>query len=214
MCGGGDDPHPYFVSGGRYFGGGRNAESAGHFTPRCCRVSDSGTPRVRHVPAADPPQSGHRPFPRMAPVCRRCGARLPELASFSLPTPNPWLVLYRFVWLSFLTFIIVRLIVYNRSFGQITPDPVIRLTTLAMVIAGLFALGVIVTTMAEPLLPATSSAVYPVRVLLELCVLGMATSFVFSTLPTWNPRLGGPTVARFVVSASAYRRLSPLWRTV
>ena len=141
-------------------------------------------------------------------------ARLPELASFSLPTPNLWLVLYRLVWLSFLTFVIVRLIVYNRRFGQITPDPVIRLTTLAMVLAGIFALGVIVTTMAEPLLPDTSSAVYPVRVLLELCVLGMATSFVFSTLPTWNPRLGGPTVARFVVSANAYWRLSPLWQAV
>jgi len=113
----------------------------------------------------------------MAPVCRRCGARLPELASFSLPTPNPWLILYRFVWLSFLTFIIVRLIVYNRRFGQITPDPVIRLTTLAMVVAGLFALGVIATTMADL-------------------------------------RLGGPTVARFVVSVSAYWRLSPLWRAV
>jgi hypothetical protein len=123
-------------------------------------------------------------------------AQVPELASFSLPTPNLWLVFYRFVWLSFLTFVIVRLIVYNRRCGQITPDPIIRLTTLAMVVAGLFALGVIVTTMAEPLLPATSSAVYPLRVLLELCVLGMATSFIFSTLPTWNPRLGGPTVAR------------------
>ena len=141
-------------------------------------------------------------------------AQLPELASFSLPTPNLWLVLYRLVWLSFLTFVIVRLIVYNRRFGQITPDPVIRLTTLAMVVAGLFALGVIVTTMAEPLLPVTSSAVYPLRVLLELCVLGMAISFIFSTLPTWNPRLGGPTVARFVVSVSAYWRLSPLWRAV
>lgn len=141
-------------------------------------------------------------------------ARLPELATFSLPTPNPWLVLYRLVWLSFLTFVVVRLIVYNRRFGQITPDPVIRLTTLAMVVAGVFALGVIVTTMAEPLLPATSSVVYPLRALLELCVLGMATSFIFSTLPTWNPRLGGPAVARFVVSASAYWRLSPLWRAV
>lgn len=141
-------------------------------------------------------------------------AHLPELVSFSLPTPNLWLILYRLVWLSFLTFVIVRLIVYNRRFGQITPDPVIRLTTLAMVVAGLFALGVIVTTMAEPLLPATSSAVYPLRVLLELCVLGMATSFIFSTLPTWHPQLGGPTVARFVVSVSAYWRLSPLWRAV
>lgn len=141
-------------------------------------------------------------------------AQLPELVSFSLPTPNLWLVLYRLVWLSFLTFVIVRLIVYNRRFGQITPDPVIRLTTLAMVVAGLFALGVIVTTMAEPLLPVTSSAVYPLRVLLELCVLGMAISFIFSTLPTWNPRLGGPTVARFVVSVSAYWRLFPLWREV
>lgn len=88
------------------------------------------------------------------------------------------------------------------------------MTTLAMVGAGLFALGVIVTTMAEPLLPATSSAVYPLRVLLELCVLGMAITFIFSTLPTWQPQLGGPAVARFVVSVSAYWRLSPLWRAV
>jgi uncharacterized protein DUF6545 len=141
-------------------------------------------------------------------------AHLPELASFSLPTPNPWLIFYRLVWLSFLAFVIVRLILYNWRFGQITPDPVIRLTTLAMVLAGLFALGVIVTTMAEPLLPATSSVAYPLRVLLELCVLGMAISFIFSTLPTWNPRLGGPALARIIVSASAYSQLSTLWREV
>lgn len=139
---------------------------------------------------------------------------LPELASFSLPAPNPWLVLYRLVWLSFLAFVIVRLILYNRRFGQITPNPVIRLTTLAMVLAGLFALGVIVTTMAEPLIPATFSAVYPLRVLLELCVLGMAISIIFSTLPTWNPRLGGPVLAHIIVSASAYSQLSTLWREV
>lgn len=141
-------------------------------------------------------------------------AHVPELASFALPSPNPWLILYRFVWLSYLTFIIARLIRYNRRFGQITPNPVIRLTTLMMELAGAFALGVIATTMAEPLLPAASPALYPVRFLLELCVLGMACSFIFSTLPTWNPRLGGPTVARIVVGASAYWRLSPLWRAV
>ena len=49
---------------------------------------------------------------------------------------------------------------------------------------------------------------------LFLCVLGMAGSFIFSTLPTWNPRLGGPAVARIVVSASAFWRLAPLWRAV
>lgn len=141
-------------------------------------------------------------------------AHVPELASFALPSPNPWLILYRSVWLSYLTFIIARLIIYNWRFGQITPDPVIRLTTLMMVLAGVFALGVIATTMAEPILPATSPAVYPLRVLLELCVLGMAGSFIFTTLPTWNPRLGGPAVARIVVGVSAYRQLAPLWRAV
>jgi hypothetical protein len=141
-------------------------------------------------------------------------AHLPELATFSLPDPNPWLILYRLVWLSFLTFVIVRLILYNWRFGQITPDPVIRLTTLALVLAGIFALGVIVTTMAEPILPATSPAVYPLRVLLELCVLGMATSFIFSTLPTWNPQLGGPALARIIVNTSAYWQLSTLWRAL
>lgn len=141
-------------------------------------------------------------------------ADVPDLASFSLPRPNPWLILYRVVWLSFLTFVIVRLITYNWRFGHITPDPVIRLTTLAIVQAGIFALGVIVTTMAEPILPAASPAVYPVRILLEVCVLGMAISFIFSTLPTWNPRLGGPAVAGMVVSASAYWQLSTLWRAI
>lgn len=141
-------------------------------------------------------------------------AQVPELESFSLPRPNPWLILYRFCWLSFLTFIIARLILYNWRFGRITPEPVIQLTTLMMVVAGSFALGVIATTMAEPILPAASPAVYPVRVLLELCVLGMAISFMFSTLPTWNPRLGGPAVAHIVVSANAYWRLSLLWRAI
>jgi len=141
-------------------------------------------------------------------------ADVPELTSFSLPHPNPWLILYRFVWLSFLTFVITRLIIYNWRFGHITPDPVIQLTTLAMVLAGIFAFGVIVTTMAEPILPAASPAVYPLRILLEICVLGMATSFIFSTLPTWNPRFGGPALAGIVVSASAYRQLSPLWHAL
>jgi hypothetical protein len=77
-------------------------------------------------------------------------AQVRELESFSLPRPNPWLIVYRFVWLSFLTFIIARLILYNWRFGRITPEPVIRLTTLMMVLAGIFALGVIATTMAEP----------------------------------------------------------------
>ncbi len=136
-----------------------------------------------------------------------------QTITFDTPRTTLHLIAYRVVYLAYFTLIVVTWMRACADYGRVTRDPIVKLSMGFALLGGCWALGYVGATLAQVLFPTAFGGIQTMDTIIAVCVLAAVICLITaSTLPTWGPRIGVPTLARHVRRAAACWRISALWR--
>jgi len=135
--------------------------------------------------------------------------------SFDVRSVSPPLIAYRLLYLAFFALVLARMITSCLHYLRASQDATVKLAMVLDVVGAGWAIIYLVATLLEVLLPTNASVAARLNTTIQICIF-LAVVFILagSTVPTWGPRAGVPTLMRQLRMLLAYWRLRSLWRTL